>query len=76
MNARVWKGQHHFDCFYFWDIVVGPDVSHQIQTVFAAQRVMSVRRDQIQTVFAAQRVMSVRRDQIQTVFAAQRVMSV
>ena len=37
-------GLHTFDHFYFWEMAVGPDSTHQIQAVIAAQHVLSVRR--------------------------------
>jgi hypothetical protein len=44
LNAGVWKGRHTFDRFYFRDMAVGPDGTRRIQSVIAAQQVVSVRR--------------------------------
>ena len=44
MNAGVWKGWHTLDCFYFLDIVVGPNGMHWIKMVIAAQHFVSVHR--------------------------------
>ena len=44
LNAGCVERVVYLDHFYFWDMAVGPDNMRRIQTVIAAQHVMSTCR--------------------------------